>query len=198
MHNKAMEMAKWAMEDACAKGYDNMNSQDWDDFKDCVETAKNAIKCDYYYRLVEQMKREEEQGFHDRMYFPVPDMMRPMPIYDGVSGSESWRDSGSKEWDDMKDEYRGGRGAADGRLRKSGSSTQGAKGTRGRYGFSFDEYMEAREMYPGQEQEHKKRRMEALNRELDELIEMGREVVEEMPAEEKQIWKGKISKILNM
>lgn len=69
MHNEAIKMAKWAMADACAKGYDNMNSQDWDDFKDCVETAKNAIKCDYYYRLVECMKKDEEEDKREDKYF---------------------------------------------------------------------------------------------------------------------------------
>lgn len=60
MHKKAMEMAKHAMEDACAKGYDCMTSQDWDDLKDCVETAEKAIKADYYYMIVCAMKEEEE------------------------------------------------------------------------------------------------------------------------------------------
>ena len=62
-------MAKWAMADACAKGYDHMTSQDWDDFKDCVETAKNAIECDYYYRLVDCMKKEEEEEKREDKYF---------------------------------------------------------------------------------------------------------------------------------
>lgn len=68
MHNEAIKMAKWAMADACAKGYDHMTSQDWDDFKDCVETAKNAIECDYYYRIVERMKKEEEEDEEDEKY----------------------------------------------------------------------------------------------------------------------------------
>lgn len=69
MHNEAMKMAKHAMTDACAKGYDCMTSQDWDDLKDCVETAKNAIKCDYYYRLVERMKKDEEEEKREDAYF---------------------------------------------------------------------------------------------------------------------------------
>ena len=60
MHKQAMEMAKHAMADACAKGYDCMSSQDWDDLKDCVETAEKAIKADYYYMIVCDMKEEEE------------------------------------------------------------------------------------------------------------------------------------------
>lgn len=68
MHVKAMEMAKWAMADACAKGYDCMTSQDWDDFKDCVETAKNAIKADYYYKIVECMNKDEEYEKEEEKY----------------------------------------------------------------------------------------------------------------------------------
>lgn len=60
MHKQAMEMAKQAMCDAHAKGYDCMTSQDWDDLKDCVEAAEKAIKADYYYMMVCAMKEEEE------------------------------------------------------------------------------------------------------------------------------------------
>lgn len=198
MHNQAIKMARWAMDDACAKGYDCMTSQDWDDFKDCMEAAKDAIKCDYYYRLVEQMKEEERHMANDRMCFPIPDAIAPLRGMDRTSGSESWRDGGSTELDDMRNRYGNLPGMAGRRMDRSGSSRQGVEGTRGRYGFSFEEYMDTREMYPGQDQEHKKKRIDALNRELDDLVEMGKEVVQDMTAEEKQVWKGKISKILNM
>lgn len=88
MHNEAMKMAKHAMTDACAKGYDCMTSQDWDDLKDCVETAKNAIECDYYYRLVERMKKDEEEEKREDAYFL--DMLK-----------EEYKD----DYKRMKDEY---------------------------------------------------------------------------------------------
>ena len=34
MHKIAMEMGKWAMEQAKAHGVDNITSQEWDDLKD--------------------------------------------------------------------------------------------------------------------------------------------------------------------
>lgn len=88
MHNEAMKMAKHAMTDACAKGYDCMTSQDWDDLKDCVETAKNAIECDYYYRLVERMKKDDEEEKREDAYFL--DMLK-----------EEYKD----DYKRMKDEY---------------------------------------------------------------------------------------------
>ena len=60
MHKIAMEMGKWAMEKAKAHGFDNLNSQDWDDLKDCIETVKEAICADKEYREVEAMDEEEK------------------------------------------------------------------------------------------------------------------------------------------
>ncbi len=68
MHKKAMEMAKCAIDDACTKGYDNMTSQDWDDFKDCMEVAEKAIKADYYYHVVEAMEEADEEEKEEIKY----------------------------------------------------------------------------------------------------------------------------------
>lgn len=59
MHKKAYEMIEHAMTDACAKGYDRMTACDWDNFKDCVETAEKVIKAEYFYHLVCEMKKDE-------------------------------------------------------------------------------------------------------------------------------------------
>jgi hypothetical protein len=59
MHKKSMELAKWAMDKACEKGYDCLTSQDWDDFKDCMTVAEKAIKCEYYYKIIKDMKEGE-------------------------------------------------------------------------------------------------------------------------------------------
>ncbi len=60
MHVKAMKMIEHAMNDACAKGYDCLTAQDWDNFKDCVEAAEKAIKAEYYYHKVCEMKSDKE------------------------------------------------------------------------------------------------------------------------------------------
>ena len=68
MHKIAMEMGKWAMEQAKAHGFDNITSQQWDDLKDCMEIVKCAVCADKDYRIVEAMdEAEEEEKFMGRM-----------------------------------------------------------------------------------------------------------------------------------
>ena len=68
MHKIAMEMGKWAMEQAKARGFDNITSQEWDDLKDCMEIVKYAVCADKDYRIVEAMdEAEEEEKFMGRM-----------------------------------------------------------------------------------------------------------------------------------
>lgn len=86
MHKKAMEMAKHAMEDACAKGYDCMTSQDWDNFKDCVETAEKMIKAEYYYLIVEEMKEYKEEEESEEKH-----MIKMLKEEHGMSDDESKR-----------------------------------------------------------------------------------------------------------
>ena len=61
MHKVAMEMGKWAMEQAKAHGFDNLTSQQWDDLKDCMEIVKSAICADKDYREVEAMDDFEKE-----------------------------------------------------------------------------------------------------------------------------------------
>ena len=68
MHKIAMEMGKWAMEQAKAHGFDNITSQEWDDLKDCMEIVKCAVCADKDYRIVEAMdEAEQEEKFYGRM-----------------------------------------------------------------------------------------------------------------------------------
>ena len=68
MHKIAMEMGKWAMEQAKAHGFDNITSQEWDDLKDCMEIVKCAVCADKDYRIVEAMdEAEEEEKYMGRM-----------------------------------------------------------------------------------------------------------------------------------
>ena len=68
MHKIAMEMGKWAMEQAKAHGFDNITSQQWDDLKDCMEIVKCAVCADKDYRIVEAMdEAEQEEKFMGRM-----------------------------------------------------------------------------------------------------------------------------------
>lgn len=102
MHKKAMEMVEWAMSKACEVGYDNLSSQDWDDFKDCMEAAEKAAKTDYYYLIVEAMENyegddeESARRYYGKRYRMMPDMRddekmyyTPMKSYDMPTHWES-------------------------------------------------------------------------------------------------------------
>lgn len=71
MHNKAKEMAAWAMDKAKACGYDNLSSQDWVDMMNCMTVAKCAVCIDKDYRIVEAMddaEKAERMGYNTRRY----------------------------------------------------------------------------------------------------------------------------------
>lgn len=174
-----------------------------DMIKDLYEAKEKLYKACYYKHLVKAMEEEKEEreeekksGVPMRMYYP---------IHEPVTGSGRLGRMGGM-WEpetdyERKMMERGRKGTMagdgwDGTSREMrGPARDGAPKTR--YGFSFDGYMEAREMYSATDPDQKRMRMESLNRDLDELVEMGKEVVMGMSPDEKQVWKTKISKILN-
>lgn len=125
MHKQAMEMAKWAMCDAHAKGYDCMTSQDWDDLKDCVEAAEKAIKADYYYMMVCAMKEEEEYEKQEEKW-----LLKELKEKHGMSEEDSRR---------FYDAWR---------YKSSGRFAPRGKGERyGRRGYEEPPYMHIQEDY---------------------------------------------------
>lgn len=76
------------------------------------------------------------------------------------------------------------------------SSNSGGSNRTSRYGFAHDEYMEKREKHSKPE-DHAKR-MELLNDYIEDLEQMAKDVIKGMSPEEKQTWKVKLSKIINM
>lgn len=62
-----------------------------------------------------------------------------------------------------------------------------------RYGYSHDEYMESKRTSNDPE-----KRKELLNDYMNDLQEMAKDMIEDMTPEEKQMWKIKLSKIMNM
>lgn len=67
-----------------------------------------------------------------------------------------------------------------------------------RYGYSHEEYMREKREHPAQDEESKKRRMEKLEEHLRDLEDMTKEMVVGMSPEEKQAWKVKLNKLINM
>ena len=72
------------------------------DAGEIVDMIKDLAEAEYYARISKAMERaDEEEKEPMRMYFPMDGMM---PYADRMkSGSESWRDGGSKEGMDCMD-----------------------------------------------------------------------------------------------
>lgn len=150
-----------------------------------------------------------------------PNAMMPMEIWD----DEDWRDmdiaqgrmyyteggnmnrssqgSGVANTGDTGNRgYESGSGSRSGSGSGSGRSSSGrsdsSSRSNSRYGYSHDEYMKKREMYSKDDPEHKKKRTEMLNEYMDDLGDMAKEMVADMSPEEKQMWKVKLNKLINM
>ena len=177
MHKIAMEMGKWAMEQAKAHGFDNITSQEWDDLKDCMEIVKCAVCADKDYRIVEAMdEAEQEEKFMGRMGYRGRDQRTGRFVHRSGRGRSAgytpylhMMDDGMDDYD-MHDEmpylmsgYRmgytdGNRGGNMGNSSSSGSysgnygggnSRSGYEGMRqpSRYGESYDRYKDIRRHY---------------------------------------------------
>lgn len=180
-----------------------------------VDMIKDLCEAEYYAREAKAQEKEEEEDKKEeeygRMFYPRRRDSRgrfmsnrgrygfPEPPYIHMPEMEPW----GRDMDMMDGRmyYDGGRGSSGGRTRQ-GSNDGGNRGTtrsgNSRYGFSHDEYLEKRKEHEGQDPENKRKRMELLDEYLEDLCDMSKEVVQGMTPEEKQMWKSKITKILNM
>ena len=190
MHKIAMEMGKWAMEQAKAHGFDNITSQQWDDLKDCMEIVKCAVCADKDYRIVEAMdEAEEEEKVMGRMGYRGRDPRTGRFVHRTGRGRSAgytpymhMMDS-MEDYDDMYDYfpemltgYRmgytdGNRGGNMGNSSSSGSysgnygggnSRSGYEAMRqpSRYGESYDRYSDRRRHYHESGDADSKKKME--------------------------------------
>ena len=157
-----------------------------DMIKDCAMTM-------YYYTCYEEMKEEEEWEGESRKYYDR---------YRYANGRFAPKGRGRKMgfeeppyWH-MMPEW--GTEMLDGRDMDMsiGRMYTGDKGSR--YGYSHDEYMKEKKMHPGQDEASKRKRSEKLDERLNDLEGMAKEMVEGMSPEEKQAWKVKLNKLINM
>ena len=187
MHKIAMEMGKWAMEQAKAHGFDNLSSQDWDDLKDCMEIVKSAICADKDYREVEAMDDFEKEygrmGYRGRAangrfvhrtgrgrsagYTPYLHMMEDQDEYDGIYGEMPMMTGYRMGYTDgrtsgNRSDMTGGRSMND--MDRSGYTKQG----HGRYGKAYDDFDYYRKHYTESKSPEDKRMMkESMNEIFD-------------------------------
>ena len=214
MHKVAMEMGKWAMEQAKAHGFDNLTSQQWDDLKDCMEIVKSAICADKDYREVEAMDDFEKEygrmGYRGRAangrfvhrsgrgrsagYTPYPylhmmeDGMDDYDMYDDMPYPMTGYRMGYTD---------GNRGGNMGNSSSSGSysgnydggnSRSGYEGMRqpSRYGESYDRYDSHRRHYTeSKDPEDKKAMKQSINEIFSDMENMIDNIMEYADAADK-------------
>lgn len=225
MHKIAMEMGKWAMEQAKAHGFDNLSSQDWDDLKDCMEIVKNAICADKDYREVEAMDDFEKEygrmGYRGRAangrfvhrsgrgrsagYTPYPylhmmeDGMDDYDMYDEMPYPMTGYRMGYTD---------GNRGGNMGNSSSSGSysgnygggnSRSGHEGMRqpSRYGESYDRYSDRRRHYHETKDADSKKQMDDSMKEyMSDVSENLREMWKDADPTLRQTMKADLTKMV--
>ena len=219
MHKVAMEMGKWAMEQAKAHGFDNLSSQDWDDLKDCMEIVKSAICADKDYREVEAMDDFEKEygrmGYRGRAangrfvhrsgrgrsagYTPYLHMME-----DGMDDYDMYDEMPYPMTGYRMGYTDGNRGGNMGNSSSSGSysgnygggnSRSGYEGMRqpSRYGESYDRYDQNRRHYTeSKDPEDKKAMKQSINEIFSDMENMIDNIMEYADASDKPELKQKI------
>ena len=223
MHKIAMEMGKWAMEQAKAHGFDNITSQEWDDLKDCMEIVKSAICADKDYREVEAMDDFEKEygrmGYRGRAangrfvhrsgrgrsagYTPYLHMME-----DGMDEYDMYDDIPYPMTGYRMGYTDGNRGGNMGNSSSSGSysgnygggnSRSGYEGMRqpSRYGESYDRYSDRRRHYHESGDADSKKKMEdSIGEVFDDMENVVQDVWKEMTPEQKQKYKTRMTQMV--
>ena len=226
MHKIAMEMGKWAMEQAKAHGFDNITSQEWDDLKDCMEIVKCAVCADKDYRIVEAMdEAAEEEKFMGRMGYRGRAANGRFVHRSGRGRSAGYTpylhmmEDGMDDYD-MYDEmpylmsgYRmgytdGNRGGNMGNSSSSGSysgnygggnSRSGYEGMRqpSRYGESYDRYSDRRRHYHETKDADSKKQMDDSMKEyMSDVSENLREMWKDADPTLRQTMKADLTKMV--
>ena len=223
MHKVAMEMGKWAMEQAKAHGFDNLSSQDWDDLKDCMEIVKSAICADKDYREVEAMDDFEKEygrmGYRGRAangrfvhrsgrgrsagYTPYLHMME-----DGMDEYDMYDDMPYPMTGYRMGYTDGNRGGNMGNSSSSGSysgnygggnSRSGYESVRqpSRYGESYDRYKDSRRHYTeNPTPEHQQKMKDDADDVFDDIEELAKKIYSDADANDKAKFKQKMTQLV--
>ena len=223
MHKVAMEMGKWAMEQAKAHGFDNLSAQDWDDLKDCMEIVKSAICADKDYREVEAMDDFEKEygrmGYRGRAangrfvhrsgrgrsagYTPYLHMME-----DGMDNYDMYDEMPYPMTGYRMGYTDGNRGGNMGNSSSFGSysgnygggnSRSGYESMRqpSRYGESYDRYKESRRHYTeNPTPEYQQKMKEDADEVFDDIEDLAKKIYSEADANDKAKFKQKMTQLV--
>ena len=223
MHKVAMEMGKWAMEQAKAHGFDNLSSQDWDDLKDCMEIVKGAICADKDYREVEAMDDFEKEygrmGYRGRAangrfvhrsgrgrsagYTPylhmMDDGMDEYDMYDDIpypmTGYRMGYTDGNRGGNMGNSSFSGSYSGNYG----GGNSRSGYESVRqpSRYGESYDRYKDSRRHYTeNPTPEHQQKMKDDADDVFDDIEELTKKIYSDADANDKAKFKQKMTQLV--
>ena len=223
MHKIAMEMGKWAMEQAKAHGFDNITSQEWDDLKDCMEIVKSAICADKDYREVEAMDDFEKEygrmGYRGRAangrfvhrsgrgrsagYTPylhmMDDGMDEYDMYDDIpypmTGYRMGYTDGNRSGNMGNSSSSGSYSGNYG----GGNSRSGYEGMRqpSRYGESYDRYSDRRRHYhETKDAESKKQMDDSMKEYMADVMENMRDMWKDADPTLRQTMKADLTKMV--
>ena len=199
-----------------AKGSDKVDTEEFgevvDMIKDLTEAEKNKWQSCYYKAVVDAMENADYGSDYD--WQGMIDEDRSGYGRSGRMGYNRTRDSRGRYaygngnrmgYDQMMEdpryiEYADGRmgysNGAYGGGRRNQYSSSGNMGSR--YGYSHDEYMEKKHAMKGNDPETMKKRTNMINEHMDDMYEMFKEEVQDLTPEEKQMWKAKLNRIINL
>lgn len=187
-----------------AKGTEHVNTKEFgevvDMIKDLSEAEKNKWQSCYYKSIVEAME-ESEYGKdydwsgpdEDRMGYPRMRDSRGRYMSSRRGYDRMGMDDMMMEDPRYMDNRMGYSNGAYGGGRRGQTMNQGS-----RYGYSHDEYMNKIKMHSSNDPETMKKRAKMIDEHMDDMYEMFKEEVADMSPEEKQMWKSKLNKIINL
>lgn len=189
-----------------SKGTEHVNTREFGDvvdmIKDLTEAEKNKMEACYYKTLIDAMKDHEYGEDYDE-YGPIEGQRMGYPrsrdsrgrFTSNRRGMSSNREGMQEHemWDDPRfikmfnERMSYSNGAYGGGRRGQTQSS--------RYGYSHDEYMDKKSSYAP---EMKAERAKLIEDHMDDLYGMFKEEVSDMTPEEKQLWKTKLNRIINL
>lgn len=197
IHNMLEDISQVASTEL-SKGVENVNTKEMgevvDMIKDLTEAEKNKMEACYYKSIIEAMEDSEYGEDYDwegrkRGY-----------SRSGMSGmSRSNRRSYEQPMMMYEDDRM--RNYSDGRMGYSNGAYGGGRRNQtsnSRYGYSHDEYMATKSMHNKKTPEDMKARNDMIEDRMDDLYDMFKEEVSDMSPEEKQLWKTKLNRIINL
>lgn len=190
IHNMLEDISQSASTEL-SKGIDQVNTKEMgeviDMIKDLSEAEKNKMEACYYKSVIEAMENAEYGEDYDY----------EGRIRRGYSGMGNRRGYDRMPYDNMMDDRMPYSNGAYGGGRRNQYSSSGMN-MGSRYGYSHDEFMANKSMHKSNNPEDIKKRADMLEDHMDDLYDMFKEEVKDLTPEEKQLWKTKLNRIINL